>query len=447
MTIRLIIKKDTSSLVYQFDKGCLAVKNTERYTEILELTSKIISDVCFMLENRMKSSYFTRRTEKMDFKDLITFSLNFVKKSLQIELDLFFKNIKGVESTMTKQAYSQARQKISPNAFIVLNEAVIKWFYKNDDFKTFRGYRLSAIDGSVLELNNSKRLRDAFGYVENTTVKVARALSAGIYDIENDMMMTSKITRYSTSERELAVELIEQLKKTGLKNDFILFDRGYPSTKLIHYLESNGIKYLMRVQRKFLKVITETTEPDQIVEVKTDDRILKIRVIKFLLDSDIEEVLISNLTDESFDVMDFKKLYFKRWGIEIKFNELKNRLQIENFTGDTQIAVEQDFYASIYLSNMAAIAKADANQEVAQINKDKNLKYEYKVNTNILIGKLKDSFVMALLQDNIEKRRKMVDKIMLELKNNTVPIRPDRSFERNTALKRNKYSQNTKKCL
>jgi hypothetical protein len=174
---------------------------------------------------------------------------------------------------------------------------------------------------------------------------------------------------------------------------------------------------------------------------------LKIRVIKFLLDSDIEEVLITNLTDKSFDIKDFKELYFKRWGIEIKFNELKNRLQIENFTGDTQIAVEQDFYASIYLSNMASIAKADANQEVTQINKDKNLKYEYKVNTNILIGKLKDTFVMALLQENIEKRQKMVDKIMLELQKNTIPIRTDRSYERNMALKRNKYALSSKRCL
>jgi len=447
MRNRLIIKKDTSSMVYLLDKGCMTLENTERYAEVLEITNKIINDVCFMLENRMKSTYFTRRTEKMDFKDLVTFALNFVKKSLQIELDLFFKNVKGVETMMTKQAYSQARQKVSASAFTTLNDAVIKWFYKNDDFKTYRGYRLSAIDGSVLELNNSERLRNAFGYVENVTVKVARALSSGIYDTENDMMITSKITRYATSERELAVELIEQLKELGLKNDLILFDRGYPSTKLIHFLESNSIKYLMRVQRKFLKVVTGTTKADQIVEVKIGDEILKIRVIKFLLDSDIEEVLITNLTDKSFDIKDFKELYFKRWGIEVKFNELKNRLQIENFTGDTQIAVEQDFYASIYLSNMASIAKADANQEVEQINEGKDLKYEYKVNTNILIGKLKDTFVMALLQDDIGKRQKMVDKIMLELKKNTIPIRPDRNFVRNMALKRNKYSQNTKRCL
>ena len=433
-------------LVYLLDKGCITVDKTVRYAKTLEISNKIINDVNFMLENRMKLTYFTRGTEKMDFKDLVTFALNLVKKSIQIELDLYFKNIKGVETTMTKQAYSQARQKLSPNAFVILNEAIIKWFYKEDDIKTYRGYRLSAIDASILELNNSKRLREAFGYVENATVKVARALSAGIYDIENDMMITSKIDSYKATERETAVQLIEQLKEIGLKNDLILFDRGYPSYKLIQYLGKSKIKYLMRVSRNF-KRAWETTEPDQIIEVKTDDQILKIRVIKFLLDNNTTEVLITNLIDEPFDIKDFKELYFKRWGIETKFNELKNRLQIENFTGDTQIAIEQDFYATIYLSNMAAIAKSDANETVNEQNEGKNLKYSYKVNTNILIGKLKDSFVMALLEDNIEKRKKMVDKVMQEIQNNTIPIRPNRSFERKMELKRNKHSLNTKSAL
>ena len=434
-------------MVYLLDKGCITVDKTKNSEEMLAITNNTINDINFMLASRMKSTYFTRGTGKMDFKDLITFALNFVKKSLQLELDLYFKNIKGVETRMTKQAYSQARQKLSPNAFITLAEVIIKWFYKDDDFKTFRGYRLSAIDASILELNNSERLREAFGFVENATVKVARAISAGIYDIENDMMMTSKIANYKATERGLAIELIEQLKELGLKNDLILFDRGYPSKDFINYLEGNNIKYLMRVSRKFLKAAWETKEPDEIIEVKTDDRLLKIRVISFLLDSDEEEVLVTNLTDKSFDIRDFKELYFKRWGIETKFNELKNRLQIENFTGDTQIAVEQDFYASIYLSNVAAIAKADANQEIEQQNKGKNLKYTYKVNTNILIGRLKDSFVMALLEYDIEKRKKMVDKVMQELLRNTVPIRPDRSFERKMGLSRNKHSLNTKSAL
>lgn len=52
--------------------------------------------------------------------------------------------------------------------------------------------------GSILEINNSERLRNAFGYAEGKTVKLARAKASCIYDVENDMILTSKITTYTT---------------------------------------------------------------------------------------------------------------------------------------------------------------------------------------------------------------------------------------------------------
>lgn len=166
-----------------------------------------------------------------------------------------------------------------------------------------------------------------------------------------------------------------------------------------------------------------------------------------MLHSGVEEVLVTNLFDKSFGIQEFKELYFKRWGIEVKFNELKSRLQIENFTGDTVISVEQDFYASIYLSNMAALAKNEANEEIALNNKDKTLKYDYKVNTNILIGKLKDSMVLMLLEDDPTKRTMMLRRIMQEISQNVVSIRPGRSNFRRKGLKANKHPMNQKDSL
>ena len=134
-------------------------------------------------------------------------------------------------------------------------------------------------------------------------------------------------------------------------------------------------------------------------------------------------------------------------GIEVKFDELKNRLQIQSFTGDTVISVEQDFYASIYLSNMAALVKNEANEIIAHNNEDKNLKFEYKVNTNILIGNLKDSIVIMLLEDNSENRHEMFQSIMQKIVKNMVPIRPGRSKVRKMGLKANKYPMNQKRCI
>lgn len=294
------------------------------FAEGLRITDEVLNDIIFMCETRVKTTYFTRMGKnKMEFKGIILFILNFVKKSLQLELDSFFTRVNDPEFKVSKQAFSQARLKISPEAFVKLSDAILKWFYNDTDFKRHRGYRLLAIDGSVFEINNTAKLREEFGYVKNQCTEVARAQATCIYDVENTMIVASTLAKYTSSERALAVELINKVEENGFKNDLFLFDRGYPSSELISFIESKNQKYLMRVSRGFLKIVNQTKEEDQVVKVKYKGEILQIRVLRFLLDSGIEEVLITNIMDASFDIAGFKKLYFKRWSIEVEYNELK----------------------------------------------------------------------------------------------------------------------------
>lgn len=277
-------------------------------------------------------------------------------------------------------------------------------------------------------------------------MKVARARAAALYDVENDMIITAVLSKYRASERLQAKELINKLEDIGFSNDLILFDRGYPSRDLISFIDQKKIKYLMRVSVSFKSLVNVKGE-DQIVEIKYNKEILKVRVLKFPLDSGVTEILITNIFEKTFSVTDFKELYFKRWGIEVKYNELKNRLQIENFTGETPIAIKQDFFATMYLANMVTLAKMDADIIIKEKNKGKNLKYEYKVNTNILIGKLKNSLVYMLIEEHPRKRSKMLKKIMKEISSNIIPIRPGRSFVRRMTLRANKNPLNKKKAL
>ena len=415
--------------------------------EGIRISDALINDIIFMCETRIKKTYFTRiGSNKMTFKSIVGFMLNFVKKTLQQELDDFFTGLHGTKSHVTKQAFSEARQKISPTAFIKMSDEIIKWFYKDTDFRRFKGYRLLSIDGTILEISNTENLRNEFGYVENQSMKVARARAAGLYDSENDLMLTTVISKYKTSERTQAQELINKLETIGFSNDLILFDRGYPSKDFISFIEQKKIKYLMRVSLSFKSLVNVEGE-DQIVELKINKETHKVRVLKFPLESGVTEILITNIFDETFSISDFKQLYFKRWGIEVKYNEIKNRLEIENFTGETPISIKQDFYATIYLSNMVALAKMDANAIINEKNKGKNLKYEYKVNTNILIGKLKNSLVSMLLEKSSRKRSKLLKKIMEQISRNIIPIRPGRSFVRRMTLRANKHPLNKKKAL
>lgn len=67
----------------------------------------------------------------------------------------------------------------------------------------------------------------------------------------------------------------------------------------------------MRVSTAFLKVIINAPKQDQILEIKHKGKLIKMRVVKFDLESGEKEILISNIFDE-------------------------------NFTGETPIAIEQD---------------------------------------------------------------------------------------------------------
>lgn len=142
-----------------------------------------------------------------------------------------------------------------------------------------------------------------------------------------------------------------------------------------------------------------------------------------------------------------KELYFKRWGIETKYYELKNRLEIENFSGTTKIAIEQDFYASIYLSNMVELARNQCDEELSNKNIKAENKYEYKVNLNILIGEMKDKLILILLEPNNGKRTRMFKALMKAAERSTVPIRPNRHYPRKFSFSRAKYTQNKRRCL
>lgn len=416
--------------------------------EGIKVSNTLFDDIMFMCAMRTKPTFFTRTgRSKMGFKELVLFILNFAKKSLQVELDNFSFNEKDSDFRVSKQAFSEARKKISPKAFIMLSDSIINWFYTDTDFIRFKEYRLLAIDGSVLQVPNSKKIIKKFGCAENQSVKVARAMASGVYDVENDMMLATIIKKYGSSERALATRLINKVESLGFKNDLFLLDRGYPSKELMSFIEGKNQKYLMRVSGSYLKQVMEAREKDQIIKVENEGEILCIRVLRFLLDSGIEEVLITNILNQSFTVEDFKKLYFKRWGIEVKYNELKSRLQIENFSGESVISVMQDFYATMYLSNMVALAKKDANRIIEERNKDKNLKHDYKVNTNILVGKLKLSLVAMMLETSSRKRSRLFKKIMNEISMNVVPIRPGRTAPRNFKSRVNKFSKSRKSGL
>lgn len=119
------------------------------------------------------------------------------------------------------------------------------------------------------------------------------------------------------------------------------------------------------------------------------------------------EILISNLEKETFTIEDLRELYRIRWKIETNFGRLKNIIMLENFTGHRKIILEQDFYANIYIFNFLIAMKHDAKNKIEEKHKNKNNKYEYQTNLNVLFGKIKME-IPNLLTPNQDKQEKAV---------------------------------------
>lgn len=413
---------------------------------------------------KMSDSDFTRN-RKMPFNDMIKCILNKEGKTTTMEINNYFKKINKREQRVSKQAFSKQRCKLNPEVFKVLNKEYVESIYSETNYKTFKGYILVAIDGSILEIPNTEELREQYGY-QNSNKKevrrVARAKASGLYDVENNIMIDAILDRYNTPERTLAKKNIENMNSI-LGNDkkiLMIFDRGYISTEMLMYLSELPVHYLFRVQGNTYNREKESMlTNDELIDLKVDGtRLVKIsdeslkqkaeqiknlpvRMVKITLKTGEIEYLITNVPSEQISTEEMGKVYFKRWGIETAYDIIKNKLYIENISGKKKIIVEQDFYSQILLFNMIEDLKNGANIEL-EINNTKNLKYDYKVNINILVGTFREYMIKIAIENRPDERKILYEYMLEEIMENLIPIRPDRSFERKTYKGKNKHKLN-----
>jgi hypothetical protein len=356
-----------------------------------------------------------------------------IKESSRNALERYFaKN--GEDIFMTRQAFSLARQKLKWEALRELFDLTVNGHYENfaDELKRWNGLRIYAIDGSIVLLPDDGMLREYFG-TGGCGSKSPVARGSLLYDILNNVVADARLEPTETGERVLAEMHISQL--AGLESfeewkELILFDRGYPSFELIQGLLERKIHYVMRVREKFSTAIDGLGFGDHTVELKNGKERIPVRVIKFRLTSGTVETLITAITDTRYRVDDFKALYFKRWPIETKYDQIKNKLEIENFSGKLPDNIRQDFYAVMILSNLATEFLGEAQKAADAERQGKENKWQYKVNVNHAIGVLKDRLIQALLIDDHKKRSKKFHEVIKLLEKRVIPIRPNRSLPR-----------------
>jgi hypothetical protein len=395
----------------------------------------IFSNPHTMEEARTEARHFTRN-RKMPFARLLEYLLRGSKGATQSVLNEFFQGLEeGIH--MTQQALSKARTHFDHSPFLKAFYEVVNAEYNlsNDPNLPRRyGYKFLAIDGSVIPLPNLPELKKLFGDVKGSPS--ARADIA--LDVLNDRIVEAEFGTLSGDERSMAIEHIRKLKgRIRMEDTVFLFDRGYPSKELIKVILQANAHFIMRVKRKFNADIDAA--PMGSGGVILDG--IRLRVVKFTLSSGQTETLITDLFD--MEESAFEELYFLRWSVEEKYDVVKNKLELPNFTGRTANVLYQDFWISMLLTNVASIAKAEADGKVQKKREGKANKYQYQTNVNNAIASLRNRFADAVFCPSPSLRATRVDAIIREIAASVVPERPDRNVPRKKARKA-KYHHNKK---
>lgn len=422
------------------------MKNTKLLSLILKETNNLITSDEYKGSYSLGQSF--SRSRKLSFSNTVHFICSGLRKSISSEIDNFIEEHTYLNFPMiTKQAFSKARQNISPEAFNELCRLFVNKFYSlKGDLKTWNGFNILAIDGTSLQVPDTAECSEYFGMSSNQNkTRTTIASASALYDVLNDIIVDARITKYRTSERNMAKQHIESIgDKISPQNSIVIFDRGYPSYDMFDYLNSKGFFFLMRVSTSF-KLAQSIESNDSILNYKFNGEMKKVRVIKVKLSDEITEVLITNIYNEKISPSQFKELYFLRWGVESKYKELKSSIKIEEFSGTKPISIEQDFYASIYLSMIGSLIKKDADVDIVNKNKDKKLKSIYQSNRNFILGQVFKRIIPLLVNNKL--RNKILDLILEKAIKIRSQVRPNRSRERKNKHPRKKHHHNIKQCI
>jgi len=421
---------------------------------------KAINNLTQLIENeeyhcRSKNGFtgVFSRDRTLTFKIVVLIIMRGIKRSVQRELDSFFKEVHSGDfdvREVTKGAFTQARAKLKHEAFIEMNDNVNDTFYKEAPYLVWHHMRLLAADGTRLALPKHHTVVAEFGehgFGPNADSKQSLAIGSFLYDCLNLVTVDAQIGPYSSSEGELLDKHLDKVKQ----GDLLLLDRGYPSYALLFKLAAKGVQSCVRMKEDWwlqVKEFKDSGQKDAMVELclpKKDRHLLgqlpelqsdklTCRFIRIELDNGQTEILCTSLIDQQrYTYEDMAELYHFRWTVEEGYKLFKSRAEIESFSGKTALAVKQEFYAGVFTLSLCAVLAFPIEELVRKQSAAKGNKHQSKINRTSALAQTKRLTIPIFLQRQVDKAIGAFDKLMFRT---TEIIRPGRRFERRKKLKK-----------
>lgn len=283
-----------------------------------------------------------------------------------------------------------------------------KFYASKNNYKTWKGFRLCAIDGTSIRLPDEPNIIETFGIQKGRPGQenVSMGMASTFYDCLNNIIIDSSINPNNTPERECAI----RHHAFASDKDLIIYDRGYTGFQFFAHHVQHNLSFCARAKtrqdsiiKEFLasgkkEAIVKYTPNKPAIRSCTENNLpvtpITLRLVRIELPTEVE-VLVTNLIDKkTYKHQVFKWLYHMRWGIEEGYKRLKQWIELENFSGKSALSVKQDFYAKIIAGNLTSLMVLASQKKVRK--RSKKLKLTYQVNFAQALSKMKHHIIYIL---------------------------------------------------
>lgn len=419
-----------------------------RAVNLIEHLRERIIDPGLCARHRRRPVDFSRQC-RLTFPVLILLLLQKSVKSLQARLHELLSYWGQQTKSLSGGALTHARAKLCASVFEELNEqTLLPLVYGREHtelVQRWQGHRLVSVDSSVVRLPQTQAVADVFGWAESSNgqgPQEAHVLGrfSVVYDLLNELTLNARLAPSRASEERLGEEQLGCLRA----GDVLLNDRGYTSHCWLAAVREKGAHFVSRCSRSSFAVARSLFNADRAgVSVRAIIKVCKnakaecrrrgwplemtVRFVTVRLSSGELEVLVTSLLDEAvYPTREFADLYWRRWGHETFYRRLKSRLDLEHCSGQTVEAVQQDFAATVLLSNVESVVIGPAVEQLSMqtVQREQPVKINRAVSMHALKVRLIDLLASQMPAEQI------LSELSEWFQANPVTVRPGRRVER-----------------
>lgn len=266
------------------------------------------------------------RNNKITIHDILLYKFKYselTKTKQNVVSEINYNNNKVIDRTSFYKKYKNIPLKYYKDIF-----SSIKKLY-NEKLKDKNKMDIIAVDGTYV--NNNLYLNNEKNKTNRNTLETS--LCMGYYNVDDSIPIDLCFKGSKNKNNEIR-ELKKWILSNKISNVIIVADRAYFSYELYKFLDSNNIKYVIRIKENSqLKgnIKRNNTNKKLIEDLKKNNRLITYEILinKTIYDKNKKELnvecknkysLITNILDKSnYDDNKIKDIYNDRWKIEEYF--------------------------------------------------------------------------------------------------------------------------------